>query len=447
MMILLALAALSLPQLFYQKGGNTPHADRKLKNSIENKLKSDRKETQIVLRNALLYLKELEKLSPELWAKSEWSKINQTLERGQLHYRTKRYESASRDFQEVTDSLTLLIEKAPSVIENLIAIGDLALQTDNSAEAQETFRRILKIQPRHPYAEHGLARALNLDKVSSLLAQGMSFEKMNQLDAAKKAFLEAARLDPESTRANAAIKRLEVPENEKQYSTLLSLGYQKLNENQFDDAEKYFISAFKVFGNREVPMKAIELVKNTKLNHWITDLDNKAARAKKEENWQKAFEYYSEILGLDSSLNRAVKEKAFAKRRIELENKISDFLDKPSLLFDSKNLTDARTILTNIRQEQVVGPKLSKKISSLEEYIMLSDKQKKLIIRSDNVTEVWLGKNISLGFFKERTLELKPGEYTLYGFRDSFSDTSKSFEIKHQEESKSIEISCQIKTR
>ena len=179
-----------------------------------------------------------------------------------MHYRTKRYESASRDFQEVTDSLKILIEKAPLIIENLIAIGDLALQTDNSAEAQETFRRILKIQPRHPYAEHGLARALNLDKVSSLIAQGMSFEEMNQLDAAKKAFLEAARLDPESTRANAAIKRLEIPENEKQYSTLLSLGYQKLNENQFDDAEKYFISAFKVFGNREAPMEAIDLVRN-----------------------------------------------------------------------------------------------------------------------------------------------------------------------------------------
>ena len=364
-----------------------------------------------------------------------------------MHYRTKRYESASRDFQEVTDSLKLLIEKAPSIIENLIAIGDLALQTDNSAEAQETFRKILKIQPRHPYAEHGLARALNLDKVSSLIAQGMSFEEMDQLGAAKKAFLEAARLDPESTRANAAIKRLEVPENEKQYSTLLSLGYQKLNENQFDDAEKYFISAFKVFGNREAPMEAIDLVRNTKLNHWITDLDNKAIRAKKEENWQKAFEYYSDILGLDSSLTRAIKEKAFAKRRIELENIISEFLDKPSLLFDSKNLTDARTILTNIKKERVVGPKLSKKISSLEEYIMLSDKQKKLIILSDNVTEVWLGKDRLLGVFKERTVELKPGEYTLYGYRDSFSDASKFFEIKHKEESKSIEISCQIKTR
>ena len=386
----------------------------------------------MVLRNALQSHKELERLNPELWAKPEWSKINQTLEKGQLHYRTKRYESASRDFQEVTDSLKLLIEKAPSIIENLIAIGDLALQTDNSAEAQEIFRRILKIQPRHPYAEHGLARALNLDKVSSLIAQGMSFEEMNQLDAANKAFLEAARLDPESTRANAAIKRLEVPENEKQYSTLLSLGYQKLNENQFDDAEKYFISAFKVFGNREAPMEAIDLVRNTKLNHWITDLDNKAARAKKEENWQKAFEYYSDILGLDSSLTRAIKEKAFAKRRIELENIISEFLDKPSLLFDSKNLTDARTILTNIKQERVVGPKLSKKLSSLEEYIMLSDKQKKLTISSDNVTEVWLGKDRLLGVFKERTVELKPGEYTLYGYRDSFSDASKFFEIKQK---------------
>ena len=446
-MILLTLAVLSLPQLFYQKGGNSPQAERKLNNSIENKLKSDRKESQIVLRNALRSFKELEKLSPELWAKSEWTKINQTLEKGQLHYRTKRYESASKDFQEVTDSLELLIEKAPSIIENLIAIGDLALQTDNSAEAQETFRRILKIQPRHPYAEHGLARALNLDKVSSLIAQGMSFEEMDQLDAAKKAFLEAARLDPESTRANAAIKRLEVPENEKQYSTLLSLGYQKLNENQFDDAEKYFISAFKVFGNREAPMEAIDLVRNTKLNHRITDLDYKAIRAKKEENWQQAFEYYSDILGLDSSLTRAIKEKAFAKRRIELENIISEFLDKPSLLFDSKNLTDARTILTNIKREPVVGPKLSKKISSLEEYIMLSDKQKKLIILSDNVTEVWLGKDRLLGVFKERTVELKPGEYTLYGYRDSFSDASKFFEIKHKEESKSIEISCQIKTR
>ena len=94
-MILLALAVLSLPQLFYQKGGNTPHADKKPNNSIENKLKSDRKETQMVLRNALQYHKELERLNPELWAKPQWSKINQTLEKGQLHYRTKRYESAS----------------------------------------------------------------------------------------------------------------------------------------------------------------------------------------------------------------------------------------------------------------------------------------------------------------------------------------------------------------
>ncbi len=446
-MVLFALAVLSLPQLFSQKEDNIPYGERKSKNSIENKLKQDRKETQIVLRNTLASFRELEGLNPEIWAKSEWSKINQTLEKGQLHYRTKRYQSASKNFLEVTDDVKLLIEKAPSVLENLMAIGDLALQTNNSAEAQETFRRILKIQPKHPYAEHGLARALKVDKVSSLIAQGIGFEEMNQLEAAKKAFLEAARLDPESTQANAAIKRLEVPENEKKYLALLSLGYQKLNENQFDDAEKYFISAFKVFGNRDAPIEAIDLVKNAKLNHLITDLDNKAAKAKQKENWHKAFEYFSAILKLDSSLIRAQKEKAFAKNRIQLEEKIAGFLNKPSLLFNSKNLTDAKTIVGKIKQAQVVGPQLSKRISSLEDYILLSDKQKKLIIRSDNITEVWLGNDRSLGFFKERIVELKPGEYTLYGFRESCNETSKSFEIKHKEESKSIEISCQIKTR
>ena len=115
------------------------------------------------------------------------------------------------------------------------------------------------------------------------------------------------------------------------------------------------------------------------------------------------------------------------------------------MIFNNDNLTDAKEIEEKTRQAEVVGPRLLKKISSLGEYILLSDKKKKLVIRSDNVTEVWLGKDRSLGFFSERVVELKPGEYTLYGFRDNYNETSTSFEIKHKEESKSIEISCQVK--
>ena len=321
-MTVLALAVLILPQQFSTKEVTGPTKNEEILNSVEKKLKLDRKETQVILRNTLDSVEELKKLNPEVWAKSDWSNVKETLARGQLNYRTKRYESASKDFLMVENNVKALVEKAPSIIENLLTIGNLAIQTDNSAEAREAFQQILKIQPRHLYAQRGLARALNLDKVASLISQGVSFEEMDQLEAAKNAFLEAARLDPESTAANAAIKRLEIPENEKKYSMLMSLGYQKLNENSFGDAEKNFISAYKVFGNRKAPMEAIDLVKNAKLDHLISELDNKASRAKKNENWQDVFVYFSDILKLDSSLNRAKKEKTLAKNRIQLEKKI-----------------------------------------------------------------------------------------------------------------------------
>ena len=416
--------------------------DEKKLNSVEKSLETDRKKTQSALRKALVSVDTLENLTPEIWAKSDWSEIKEIIDQGQLNYRTKHYTSALENFIAVEKRAKRLVKKLPLLIDNLVAEGNLALQTQDSTGAYQAFDKILKIRPNHSHARRGLERAVNLDKVFSLIEQGKSFEKMNALDKAKSALQEALRIDPESTAARATIERLKLSEKEKEYYNLMSKGYKNLNRKLFNEAEKSFISAYKLFGNREAPMRAVDEVKNTKINYDIENYEEKAIQAKINENWQDAYQNFSQILKIDSSLRRAKKEREIARTRVRLEKQMLGYLNEPLLLLNEKVYRKAETVLSKAKKERPRGAKLSKQISEMENVLILSRKPITVLIRSDGKTSVDLSRNGELGVFLEKSINLRPGEYTLVGRRRGYKECRKTFALQPGQSTKITKMIC-----
>jgi hypothetical protein len=69
----------------------------------------------------------------------------------------------------------------------------------------------------------------------------------------------------------------------------------------------------------------------------------------------------------------------------------------------------------------------------------------KIILESDNFTEVAVYKVGKLGRFTVRELNLRPGTYTLVGARDGYQDVRKKIIVKPGQRPMRIAVKCEVK--
>lgn len=299
------------------------------------------------------------------------------------------------------------------------------------------------LDPDNAAAQAGLSRAANIERVFSLYSEGLQLEEEGQLESARDRFREAAALDPEYPGPQEAIARVEASMVDRRYTRAMSDGYSALAEGRYDQAIANFEQAARIRPKAPEPGEGITRAREEKRVASIADARSKAQTLEAREQWQEAASVYRAILADDGTVAFAQAGSRRARARAELDSRLQGFLDDPERLYSDKVRAAAEAALGEASRIPDPGPRLTRQISQMEMLLAEAVRPVRVVLESDNLTEIVLYRVGRLGTFDRYQLELRPGTYTVIGTRKGFRDVRQQFTVRPGEPAGPFMVRCE----
>lgn len=170
---------------------------------------------------------------------------------------------------------------------------------------------------------------------------------------------------------------------------------------------------------------------NDAIKQQQTDEKLQAARtAETKEQWDKAIKAYNKVLQAAPSLQAAVDGKNRAEKYQKYMKFTQFYLNKPEALHSDKNLAKVKRFLKQAPSISPKGPKLASQIEKLNQLVQKIQIPVAVTIESDKNTEVEIYRVGKLGRFNTKELTLRPGNYTVVGWRNGYKDVRKKISVE-----------------
>ncbi len=321
-----------------------------------------------------------------------------------------------------------------------------ALEKEKAEKALEAFLKLKKgIEPFSDPAQRNLERAEKLDAVNRLVESGKTHEKNDRFAFAHTDYQEALKLDPESKEAQKAVNRVKERIIGQQFQKLMSDGLTAYHDGRYQSARTQLLGA-KSFrpDSREVQNALLQVDEAIRLAK-IEKLRQKSMTAEQTEDWEKALRSYLAVLKIDPNISFAVQGKERALEQIRVAKRIRFFLQKPDAMESNQQLQNAVLVIEEAESLQPRGPRLSERLDELKALVDAARTPVKVMIESDNLTEVAVYKVGKLGRFTTRELSLRPGSYTVVGLRDGYKDVRQKIIVKPRQKALRVTVICRNK--
>jgi tetratricopeptide (TPR) repeat protein len=357
---------------------------------------------------------------------------------------------AERDFphgtalyHQATDRLKGLADSAEGVYAGALARGTAAIEAEKASEAIAAFQIAVAIRPDSGQASRGLARAQGLEHVLAVMAEGEANEREGELEAARAAFAEAAAMDPDYGPAGKALARVQASIEQARFEALMSAGLEQLSRSDWQAAEASLAEALRLRPSDPGAADGLAQAREGLLRRRIARLQDKARSLEAAERWQKALGVYDELLGIDPGLDIARSGQARSARLARLHAQIGHFLDDPERLYSTRAREQAEALLATARATEPRGPRLSEAIAGLQKALDRASTPRLVRLTSDGATRITIYRVGDLGSFRERSIALSPGTYTVVGSRPGYRDVRRELSVSPDAPPPTLHIACQ----
>jgi tetratricopeptide (TPR) repeat protein len=348
-----------------------------------------------------------------------------------------KYEAAAAKGQVLTDRLE-------PALKQLLDEGQTALNQGNAELAQQKFNIALLIDPNNALAQKRLQRAQKLDAVMQLMTSGNRHEKDGNISFAHADYQEALKLDPGSKEARKALARIKGQVRDREFQVLMSEGLTALHNNNVELAREKLLKA-KSFRPESLEVRdALAQVDQAIRLANIETHRQKALAAEQAENWEQALNAYQQALKIDPNVQFAELGKQRSLKLMRIDKRIDFYIEQPGALESDRQLDNAIQLIAEIEEIDPIGPRLKERFDKLTRLVDLAQTPVKIILESDNFTEVAVYKVGKLGRFASQELSLRPGTYTVVGTRDGYQDVRKKIIIKQGQGPMRIEVKCEV---
>ncbi len=409
------------------------------------KLELEKETADKQLAKLLKLKKEIEEKNGSVWGGEEYEAMIALSQEGDRLLMDRSFALAAEKYAQSANKATELINNTGTVFQKLTEDGQKALENGDSVIAQQKFSLALRIQPSDESAQRNLERAEKLDEVNRLITSGKSHEENNLFAFAHADFQMALQLDPESKQAQNGLIRMKEKIVNEQFQKLMSDGLTAYHNGHYQLARTTLLKA-KSFrpDSREVKSALLQVDEAIRLDK-IEKLHQKAMSAEQAENWEQALESYLAVLKIDPDISFAVQGKKLSLEQIRVAKRIGFFLEKPGVMESDEQLENAIRLIEEAEKLEQRGPHLNARLNKLKTLVDLAGTPVKVMIESDNLTEIAVYKVGKLGKFTTRELSLRPGTYTMVGSRSGYQDVRLKITVKPGQKSLRVSIICNIK--
>jgi hypothetical protein len=379
------------------------------------------------------------------WGGAMYTEMIKLGEAADSFFMNKEYRTASEHYVRATSIAQDMAGRSGAALNSLLENGQTALQAGDGSLAQRKFGAALMINPSNQVARRGLQRAQTIETVIALLASGRQHEESGNLSLAAADYQKAIGLDPYSQEASDALKDVNLLIEEKQFQQQISEGLAAFHRNDYQLARQKLIKAKSLKPKSREVLDALSQVDQAIRLARIDAHQRQAQTAEQIEDWQGALKAYLAVLSIDQNVQFAIKGKNRAAEQIRIAKRLDFFLAKPDTLESDGQLKNAILLLGEAKEVKPRGPKLTARITRLEQLVRIAKTPVKITIESDNLTRVAVYRVGKLGRFEVRELELRPGTYTVVGARDGYKDVRQKIVVKPGRQPIRITVKCKVK--
>jgi len=397
--------------------------------------------------NALADILELDDqlrgLGIEIWGGADWAAGRNVVTAGDEAYKDRQYGIATDAYRKALLLLQPLESRAGEVLATALADGQAAVLDGNQLLAIERFDLVLLIDSQNSVARTGRERALQLDKVLALVDQASQYEAVANLSDAVTAYEAALAIDPQWAAAREGRNRVRAVIDGNEYQVAMSAGYVALSAKNYSAARRSFESALRARKGDTAASAGLAQLDSEQRLARIISLSTEAESLQLQERWAEAADRYASILKIDSTLLIASKGLDESRARAELDDRLRGAIAAPDRLSDDKIWQATQSLLEYARKINLAGAVLVAQINELDRLLQRAQVPVRVVLESDNQTEVVIYKVGKLGAFQTRSIELKPGAYTAVGVRSGYRDVRKNFRVEPEAGTQSIIIRCE----
>ena len=408
------------------------------------KLAAEKEQAEQKLADFMQAKQALEAKGVSQWGNEAYRQMTLLSEAADRFLVENDYVAAAAKYEEAASQAQVLADRIEPTLKQLLDEGRVALNQGNAELAQQKFNVALMIDPKNALAQQSLQRAQKLDAVRRLMESGSRHEKNGKISFAHADYQEALQLDPESKEARQALARVKGQIRAGEFQALMSEGLTALHNNNYQLARTKLLKA-KSFRpqSREVKDALAQVDQSIRLTN-IETYRQKATAAEQAENWEQALNAYQQALKIDSNVQFAVQGKQRSLKFIHIDKRINFFLKQPAALESDRQLDNAIQLISEIEEIEPKGPRLKNQFDKLTRLVAAAQTPVKIILESDNFTEVAVYKVGKLGRFATQELSLRPGTYTVVGTRDGYQDVRKKIIIKPGQGPVRIAVKCEV---
>ena len=400
---------------------------------------------QALLSELLAKIDELELSGVQIWAQSEWKKINTIQNEGDTAYLNRSYDLAAASYRTAMQLLIDLEVTVPSILQQSLDQGQEAILKENKPLAISNFETALAIDGANQLAKAGLDRALKLDKVIAFSNQGKQLAEERKWTESIEAFKAALAIDSNWKPALEGLTSSVLSNDKEQFQLSLSEGYTLMKEQKFEEAEVSFRKSLSIVPDSKEGQQAIEELEIQRRIVLTKSLKYKALIAEVNEEWDNAESYYETILSLDPNIQEVKDSLLRVRQRIKLINQMISFIAKAELLNDDKLFSQAQQTLNQAEAILNKGPELIEQVNKMQQVLKVASIPLQVTLISDQKTNVVIYKKGDLGFFERQLVLLKPGIYTAKGMRIGYRDTTLRFKVDPHQSEQSFTVICREK--
>jgi len=226
------------------------------------------------------------------------------------------------------------------------------------------------------------------------------------------------------------------------FSNLMSEGLAALDRQDYTAATDAFQRAQELDpGSSQARSGLARALAGAKVQEIATHR-SQASRKEDLEDWPSAAQEYEAVLALDPAIRFAQIGLERARDRASLHERLEYHLANPGRLASPEVHESTTDLLAEAQAVDSPGALLTDQITRLTEQLQVAATPVTVWLESDNLTRVVVYRVGDLGKFQRRSVDLRPGIYTVVGTRDGYRDVRLRLEVVPGRATQPLAVRC-----
>ena len=377
-----------------------------------------------------------------IWNQNALFEINEQEKEAMLNFSNGDYPNALKNIQLLKAKTLAILEESEKIFKENMEKASLFLADDHYDEAKLHIEKALVVAPQSPEAIALQQDIEKLQHILPLLNEAKAARAEHDMQKEYNLLQRILQISSERTEVTERSNLLGRLIKDKKFDAHISSGFTEIENMQIKKARYHYQEAKKIDPKRKELEVLLGQILAQEKELRIQQAIKQAEQAIQQDNWQQARVNFAKVKKEMPENETATEGLKRANEIIGLQLSLSEYIKAPYRLTHNAVLSAAEKTLTQAKHTSSYSSGIKKQAEQLRKLITTFNRLIPVTVMSDNKTHVLVRGIGKVGIISQKTISLKPGNYTFEGTRSGFKSKLLQVLIPYDQSNYSVRIIC-----